>query len=90
MGITANLFAQEPVMKSQVYAWDSLKVIERTQGQSRPILSQSNDNFKLIKAHVSTVFPKKRMRPEVYRQENEELIEAILDEEGFDYSSVKL
>lgn len=72
--IGLKTFGQEPVLESHVYDWDSLKVFERTQGQSRPILSQSNDKFKLIKAHISTVFPKKRMRPEAYRQENEELI----------------
>jgi (S)-ureidoglycine aminohydrolase len=67
-------YSQGKSIESKVYTWDDLKVIKRPQGEARPILEGTTPHFKLCKVHASTLLPKSRMRPEAYRQENEELI----------------
>ncbi len=67
-------FAQGKLLESKVYKWDDLTVVKRPQGEARQILEGTTPSFKLFKVHASTLLPKGRMRPEAYRQENEELI----------------
>jgi (S)-ureidoglycine aminohydrolase len=67
-------YSQIKPIESKVYHWADLAVIKRPQGEARPILEGTTPHFKLCKVHASTLLPKGRMRPEAYRQENEELI----------------
>lgn len=73
--MTQNMvFSQGKLVESKVYKWDDLVVAKRPQGEARQILEGTTPHFKLFKVHASTLLPKGRMRPEAYRQENEELI----------------
>lgn len=61
-------------VESKVYYWNDLTVTKRPQGESRPILEGTTPSFKLFKVHATTLYPKGRMRPAPYTQENEEMI----------------
>ncbi len=70
--ISTNSLGQ--LLDSKIYKWAELPVVKRPQGEARQILEGTTPSFKLFKVHASTLLPKGRMRPEAYRQENEELI----------------
>lgn len=72
--VQSIVFSQGNLLESKVYRWDDLEVAKRPQGEARQILEGTTPHFKLCKVHASTLLPKSRMRPEAYRQENEELI----------------
>ena len=72
--IQFSTYSQDKLIESKIYNWDDLVVTKRPQGEARPILEGTTPQFKLCKVHASTLIPNGRMRPEAYRQENEELI----------------
>ncbi len=72
--IQFSTYSQDKLIESKIYKWDDLVVTKRPQGEARQILEGTTPHFKLCKVHASTLLPKGRMRPEAYRQENEELI----------------
>lgn len=72
--VQSVVYSQDKLIESKVYKWDDLVVAKRPQGEARQILEGTTPHFKLCKVHASTLLPKGRMRPEAYRQENEELI----------------
>lgn len=72
--VQSVVYSQGKLVESKVYKWDDLVVAKRPQGEARQILEGTTPHFKLCKVHASTLLPKGRMRPEAYRQENEELI----------------
>ena len=72
--VQSVVYSQGKLIESKVYKWDDLVAEKRPQGEARQILEGTTPHFKLCKVHASTLLPKGRMRPEAYRQENEELI----------------